>query len=84
MQLSIPSPEVAKLMSLFAAFVEVIVRNYFFNAYIKDGLKMEMKKEGEVSAKERRAYYKRGQLRVQDSNNDMVSWVVKYITHLAG
>jgi len=67
LQLSIPDPEVAKLMSLFSAIVEVSVRLYFFNAFLKAGLK----NQGNMTAEETEAYYKRGQLRVQDGNNDM-------------
>ena len=73
LQLSIPSQQVAQLMSLFGCFMEMGVRVFFFNNYLKDGLR----KEGKWTDEERTAYRRRGTLRTQDGNNDMV---VEYLS----
>ena len=62
LQLSIPSENAAKLMSLFSAIAEMAVRVYFYNLYIKAWCS----KKGKMNKKELLAYQKRGKLRVQD------------------
>ncbi|GMI25187.1 hypothetical protein TrCOL_g4946 [Triparma columacea] len=76
LQLSIPSQHVAQLMSLFGCFLEMAVRVFFFNNYLKDGLR----KGGKWTEEEKVAYRKRGMLRAQDGNNDMV---VEYLSSAA-
>jgi hypothetical protein len=73
LQLSIPSQHVAQLMSLFGCILEMGVRVFFFNNYLKDGLR----KGGKWTEEEKVAYRKRGMLRAQDGNNDMV---VEYVS----
>ena len=73
LQLSIPSQQVAQLMSLFGCILEMGVRVFFFNNYLKDGLR----KGGTWTDEEKIAYRKRGMLRAQDGNNDMV---VEYLS----
>ena len=73
LQLSIPSQQIAQLMSLFGCILEMGVRVFFFNNYLKDGLR----KQGKWTTEERDAYRKRGMLRAQDGNNDMV---VEYVS----
>lgn len=61
------------MVSLLAAVGEMSVRHFFFNLYLKDGLK-----SGKVwTLKQKRAYAKREMLRVQDSFNDML---VEYLS----
>jgi hypothetical protein len=73
LQLSIPSQQIAQLMSLFGCILEMGVRVFFFNNYLKDGLR----KGGTWTEEEKVAYRKRGMLRAQDGNNDMV---VEYLS----
>ena len=73
LQLSIPSQQIAQLMSLFGCVLEMGVRVFFFNNYLKDGLQ----KDGKWTTKEKVAYRDRGMLRAQDGNNDMV---VEYLS----
>jgi hypothetical protein len=73
LQLSIPSQQIAQLMSLFGCILEMGVRVFFFNNYLKDGLR----KGGKWTEEEKVAYRKRGMLRAQDGNNDMV---VEYVS----
>jgi hypothetical protein len=60
-------------MSLFGCILEMGVRVFFFNNYLKDGLR----KGGKWTEEEKVAYRKRGMLRAQDGNNDMV---VEYLS----
>ncbi|GMI39975.1 hypothetical protein TrCOL_g4895 [Triparma columacea] len=76
LQLSIPSQQIAQFMSLFGCILEMGVRVFFFNNYLKDGLR----KGGKWTEEEKVAYRKRGMLRAQDGNNDMV---VKYLASAA-
>ncbi|GMH80212.1 hypothetical protein TrST_g7793 [Triparma strigata] len=76
LQLSIPDEHTAQVVSLISAVGEMSVRQFFFNLYLKDGLK----KDKVWSLEEKRAYSKRGLLRVQDSSNDML---VEYLGSIA-
>jgi hypothetical protein len=73
LQLSIPSQQIAQFMSVFGCILEMGVRVFFFNNYLKDGLR----KGGKWTEEEKVAYRKRGMLRAQDGNNDMV---VEYLS----
>ncbi|GMI45157.1 hypothetical protein TrCOL_g10621 [Triparma columacea] len=76
LQLSIPSQHVAQLTSLFGCILEMSVRIFFFNNYLKDALR----KGEKWTEEEKVAYRKSGMLRAQDGNNDMV---VEYVSSAA-
>lgn len=67
LQLSIPDKDTAQKVGLICAIIEVMVRIFFHNMFLKAGLK-----NPRMTAKEKVKYAKRGKLRVQDASNDMV------------
>jgi len=77
LQLSIPNPFAAMLMSLFGADLEMGVRVFFFTDFLKMGLAMKERKskynkEKQGLQADRDGFYKRGRMRVQDGSNDMI------------
>jgi hypothetical protein len=74
LQLSIPDEATAQTIGLVGAVAEVCVRIYFYNNFIKAGLKNQR-----MTDEQKRQYAKWGKLRVQDGNNDMV---VEYMSSL--
>ncbi|GMI36857.1 hypothetical protein TeGR_g6663 [Tetraparma gracilis] len=75
LQLSIPDEDTAQKVGLTCAIVEVMVRIFFYNMFLKAGLK-----NPRMAAEEKVKYAKRGKLRVQDASNDMVVEYVSSIT----
>ena len=72
LQLSIPSQTAAQLLSLSSAIVEMGTRVFFYNLYLKAGMKA-----GYMDKDQLQQYKKRGFMRVQDGSNDMV---VEYLS----
>ena len=66
--------DVAQLISLFGCVAEVSVRIFFFNAFIKSGMKQM--NSGKWGIAERNAFAKRGRMRVMDGANDII---VEYV-----
>ena len=80
--LSVPNESSAVYLSLFNAAVELMVRTWFFVAYISKGGKIHagLAVSTSESDKFHRAYVRRGQLRVMDGCNDSI---VEYVTMVA-
>ncbi|GMI31844.1 hypothetical protein TeGR_g11241 [Tetraparma gracilis] len=76
LQLSIPDPTTAQLVSLISAIGEMAARIFFFNLFLKRGLKQKT-----MNKEEKRRYAVWGKLRVQDASNDMV---VEYLSSISG
>lgn len=67
LQLSIPSQNAAQLLSLSSAIVEMGTRVFFYNLFLKAGMRA-----GDMDKQQQQQYKRRGFLRVQDGSNDMV------------
>ena len=76
LQLSIPDQTTAMFMSVGGAIIEMGVRVFFFNLFLKAG----MATNGRRDKKAKEAYFLRGRMRVQDGSNDMV---VEYVSSVA-
>jgi hypothetical protein len=74
LQLSIPDPSTAQLVSLISAVGEMAARIFFYNLFLKGGLKQKT-----MDAEQKRRYAFWGKLRVQDASNDMV---VEYLSSI--
>ena len=72
LQLSLPDENTAMLIGLAGAVIEVGTRIFFYVMFMKKGLSNPL-----MTSKEKKAYAKRGKLRVQDASNDMVVEVSK-------
>ena len=75
LQLSIPSQHAAQLLSLSSAIVEMGTRVFFYNLFLKAGMKA-----GDMDKQQQQHYKRRGFMRVQDGSNDMV---VEYVSSIA-
>ncbi|GMH51668.1 hypothetical protein TrRE_jg2334 [Triparma retinervis] len=74
LQLSLPDENTAMLIGLAGAVIEVGTRIFFYVMFMKKGLSNPL-----MSSEEKKAYAKRGKLRVQDASNDMV---VEYVSSI--
>ena len=74
LQLSIPSQHAAQLLSLSSAIVEMGTRLFFYNLFLKAGIRA-----GDMDKQQQQQYKRRGFLRVQDGSNDMV---VEYVSSI--
>jgi len=68
LQMSIPNQEVAIVLSLFSALLEMGCRNFFFFMFIKEALKMGTS----IPASDWRKFALLGKMRVADATNDMI------------
>ena len=76
LQLSIPEPQVALLVSLFGDMAEVGVCIYFFSRFMQARLAHN---HADMTTAEKLGYARWGKLRVADGTNDMI---VEYVSSL--